>query len=115
MLPASYRRALMAAVLLAAACKPRLDPITVSENIVIVENQTSRDWRNVVITVNDHFRGGAPALAAHGRLNAPLSQFQTGYGQRFDIGRHVFKVEVSATDSTGGPVALKYGADLKKR
>jgi hypothetical protein len=111
---ASYRLVVIAA-LLGAACVPRPDPIRVAENTVILENQTSRDWRNVVITVNDHFRGGAAKLAARGRLTAPLSQFQTGFGQRYDIGRSVFKVEVTATDSSGELVALKYGGDLKKR
>lgn len=108
-------RLLVIAALLVAACVPRPDPIQVAENTVIVENQTSRDWRNVVITVNDHFRGGTAKLAARGRLSAPLSQFQTGFGQRYDIGRAVFKVEVTATDSSGEPVSLKYGRDLKKR
>lgn len=114
MLPASYRLVVIVA-LLGAACVPRPDPIQVAESTVIVENQTSRDWRNVVITVNDHFRGGAPRLASRGRLSAPLSQFQTGFGQRYDIARSVFKVEVTATDSSGALVTLKYGGDLKKR
>ena len=42
-------------------------------DIVVVENQTAQEWRNVVITVNDHFRGGSPTLAPGGRLTAPLS------------------------------------------
>jgi len=81
---------------------------------VIIQNQTSRDWRKVLITVNDHFRGGVPLLAANGQLNAPLSQFQTAYGQRYDIARQtVFKVEVTATDSSGEPVKVEF--DAKKR
>lgn len=109
MLTPSYRRALLAAMLLTAACARSPDPIEVDENVVVVRNQTSRDWRNVIVTVNDHFRGGAPHLAAQGRLTAPLSQFQTGFGQRYEISRqNVFKVEVTATDSTGEPVHLQY-------
>jgi hypothetical protein len=115
MLPA-YRPAavaLLPLLLAFAACRSR-PPITIAENVVVVENQTSRDWRNVVITVNDHFRGGAATLAAKGRLSAPLSQFQTGFGQRYDIGRRVFKVEVTATDSAGDAVRLEYGDHAKK-
>ena len=109
MLTPPYRRAVFAAMLLAAACSPSPGPIEVVENNVVIRNQTSRDWRDVVITVNDHFRGGAPHLPAQGRLNAPLSQFQSGFGQRYQISRqHVFKVEVTATDSAGEPVNLQY-------
>jgi len=101
-------------LLLAGGCSSPGDPITIRENIVTVENQSSRDWRNVVVTVNDHFRGGAGALAAHGRLTAPLSQFQTGLGQRFQVGRQsVVKIEVTATDDKGQPVKLEWGQ--KKR
>ena len=97
-----------------AACSPPPDPIAVRDNTIHIENQTSRDWRNVVVTVNDHFRGGAPLLAARGRLTAPLSQFQTAYGQRFDFDRQsVVKVEVAATDSAGEPVKLEMGPKKK--
>lgn len=109
------RRSSLAAValtltLLAAACSPRRDPITIVEGTVSVENQTSREWRNVIVTVNDHFRGGAQRLAPGGRLTAPLRQLQTAFGQRFDTDRQrVFKVEVTATDASGEPVTLQWG------
>jgi hypothetical protein len=92
-----------------AACSPGPGPITVAENVVSVQNQTSRDWRNVVVTVNDHFRGGAATLPAGGRMTAPLSQFQTAFGQRYDVARqHVAKVVVTATDANGEPVELTF-------
>jgi hypothetical protein len=94
----------------AGACSPPPDPIEVNEGTIVVLNQTGNEWRNVVVTVNDHFRGGAPTLAAGGRLTAPLSQFQTAYGQRFDRGRqNVLKIEVTATDDNGAPVRLEWG------
>lgn len=94
--------------LIHAACKPRPGPIEVNDNVVAIQNQTSRDWRNVVVTVNDHFRGGTPALAAGSRMAAPLSQFQTAFGQRYDVSRQfVFKIEVTATDANGEPVKLE--------
>jgi hypothetical protein len=101
--------AAVAAVLGGAACSAPRDPVVVDEGMVTVENQTSRDWRNVKITVNDHFSGGAPTLAAGGRLTAPLSQFQTAFGQKFDRGRQsVVKIDVEATDAEGKPVTLKW-------
>jgi hypothetical protein len=118
-LPPAMRRPLVAAALLAmtagGACTIPRDPIIVGEGTVIVENQTSVEWRNVRVTVNDHFSGGVASLLPGGRLNAPLSEFQTGLGQKFDRSRQsVFKVEVSATDASGKPVSLKWGSDRPK-
>ena len=91
-----------------AACKPRPGPIEVADNVVSIQNQTSRDWRDVVVTVNDHFRGGTRTLAAGSRMAAPLTQFQTAFGQRYDVSRQfVFKIEVTATDANNEPVKLE--------
>jgi hypothetical protein len=93
-----------------AACSTPRDPIVVSEGVLVLENQTRREWRNVRITINDHFTGGAPTLLPGGLLTAPLRNFETGFGQPFDRGRmSVFKVRVSATDIDGEPVALSWG------
>src|SRR5512133_3971755 len=101
-------RSLALLVMLSAACSRRVGPISVDDNVVSVQNQTSRDWRSVVVTVNDHFRGGTATLAAGSRMAAPLNQFQTAFGQHYDIARQsVFKVEVTATDSNGEPVKLE--------
>jgi hypothetical protein len=116
MLRASYRQVVLGAAVLAGACSPRPGPIAVADNVVVVQNQTSRDWRNVVVTVNDHFRGGAPTVAAGSRLSAPLSQFQTAFGQRYDTSRQsVFKVEVTGTDAGGAPVNLLLETGVKRR
>jgi hypothetical protein len=116
MLEHAYRAAaLFALLLLPAACSPPPDPITIAENGIVVKNATSRDWKNVRVTVNDHFSGGVPLLAAGGRMNAPLSQFQTGFGQRYDPARQVvYKVEVTATDSRGEAVNLRWGRDRNR-
>lgn len=106
-------RLFAAAVLLLAACASGCSdpphPITVEGGMVTVENRTDREWRNVKIVVNDHFHGGAQTLAAHGRLNGPLRDFQTGYGQRFNPVRYpVQKIELTATDSAGETVRLTW-------
>jgi hypothetical protein len=100
---------LAAAVLFVAACSAPTDPISLRDNTVTVENRSPREWHDVVITVNDHFRGGAPRLAPGGRLTAPLSQFQTGYGQRYQVDRQlVSKIEVTAQDANGSGVRLEW-------
>jgi hypothetical protein len=104
-----------AVLLLAAACDVPRDPIIVDEGIVTVENLTGVQWRNVRITVNDHFSGGAAMLEPGGRMTAPLSQFQTGLGQKFDRGRQsVFKVEVTATDPDGKAVNIKWDPNARR-
>jgi hypothetical protein len=107
-------RSLALLLILSAACSHRPGPISVDDNVVSVRNQTSRDWRNVVVTVNDHFRGGTPTLAAGSRMAAPLSQFQTAFGQHYEVARQsVFKVEVTATDSNGEAVRLELETTAK--
>lgn len=97
------------------ACSDARDPIVVEEGTVILENLTNDDWKSVRIVVNDHFNGGVPSLKAGQRVNAPLSQFQSGLGYRYDRGRmSVYKVEVTATDSRGQPVSLMWGEHRTK-
>jgi hypothetical protein len=97
------------------ACSDARDPIVVEEGSVVIENQTGSDWKNVRIVVNDHFNGGVPTLKAGQRLNAPLSQFQSGLGYRYDRGRmSPYKVEVTAIDSRGQPVNLMWGEHRTK-
>jgi hypothetical protein len=113
--PCRLALASLLAVGIAAGCSAPRDPILVEEGMVSVENQTDQEWRNVKITVNDHYSGGVPALAPGGRMTAPLSQFQTGLGQKFDRGRQsVFKVEVSASEPDGKAVTLTWGAPKPK-
>jgi hypothetical protein len=107
----------LACLLLAIGCSEKArNPIQVGEGAIVVDNQTGQEWRNVIITVNEHFRGGARTLAPGGRLNAPLSQFQTGHGQRFTPDRTmVMTVIVTATDAAGQPVRLEWDVRGKKR
>jgi hypothetical protein len=110
-----YGGAVLLALVLWAGCSAPPDPITIAENSIVVRNATSRDWKNVRVTVNDHFSGGVPLLAAGGRMNAPLSQFITGFGQRYDPSRQVvYKVEVTATDAKEEPVHLRWGRDRRR-
>jgi len=104
-------RTVVAALLMAcAACAPPRDPIVIRDGMLLLENQSSREWRNVRVTINDHFSGGVRSLMPGGLMTAPLRDFQTGFGQKFDRGRmSVRKVRVAATDADGEPVALAWG------
>jgi hypothetical protein len=104
----------LATLLGISACSDPPPPISVGEGMVTVENQTDQDWKEVLITVNDHFRGFVPVLKAQGRANAPLNQFSTGHGQRWAGGTHVRTVDVTAKSADGTEVKLTYGRDEKK-
>ena len=108
MLRTAFAGALLVAQLFAAGCSDPEDPIDVDGNAITVLNQSDHDWRNVLIVVNDHFRGGASVLKANGRLNAPVSQFDTGYGQRWQMGTPIRKVVVTAEAANGDPVKLEW-------
>ena len=93
---------------LASACSDPPEPLEVEDNAITLLNTSSDDWKNVLIVVNDHYRGGVPLLKAEGRLNAPLNQFDTGYGQRWPAGTRVTKVVVTATNAKGEEVKLDW-------
>jgi hypothetical protein len=90
-------------------CRHELPPIRQQGAWLVVENQTKLAWRDVTVTVNAYYRGTSPALPPGGRLEAPLANFETGLGQRFNTAReHVSRVEVRARDAAGQPVALDW-------
>jgi hypothetical protein len=101
--------AVAALLLCLAGCHAVLPPVRLRGAWLIVENQTPSGWKDVTVTVNAYYRGGSPSLAAGGRLEAPLGNFVTGLGQRFNAAReHISRVEVRATDAAGHPVVLDW-------
>jgi len=103
------------AVAAVTACSDPPPPIAVGEGMVTVLNQSEQDWNNVLITVNDHFRGFVPVLKAEGRANAPLSQFATGHGQRWTSGTVVRNVVVTAKKADGTDVTLTWAREEARR
>jgi hypothetical protein len=86
-----------------------MPPIRQHGTWLVVENQTKSPWKDVTVTLNAYYRGASPALAAGARLEAPLANFVTGLGQRFNTAReHIRRVEVRATDAAGNPVVLDW-------
>ena len=99
----------LAAALLLTGCRAELPPIRQHGTWIVVENQTKSPWKDVSVTVNAYYRGVSPVLSPGGRLEAPLANFVTGLGQRFNTAReHVMSVEVRATDASGNAVALDW-------
>jgi hypothetical protein len=109
------RSLLLLAALAIAGCSDPPPPITVGDGMVTVHNQTAQDWSNVLITVNDHFRGSVKELKADGRMNAPVSQMTTGLGQRWVRGTSVRKVHVKAEHADGTPVELTWEAAAQRQ
>jgi hypothetical protein len=63
----------------------------------------------VTVTLNGYYRGRATSLAPGAELDAGLSTFVTGFGQKFDPNREsVHTVEIRATDASGQPVTLDW-------
>ena len=110
---ASVLLAFLAAIGITACSKPD-PPISVAEGRVTVLNQTDQDWNNVLITVNDHFRGFVPVLKAQGRANAPLSQFNTGHGQFWTANMRVRTIDVTAKGADGTDVKLTWGREKEE-
>lgn len=104
----------LASLVLVAGCSEPPPPVSVSEGMVTVLNQTEQDWKQVLITVNDHFQGVVPTLKAEGRANAPLAQFSTGHGQRWTPGTYVKTIDVTAKAADGTDVKLTWGREEKR-
>ena len=84
-------------------------PIRQRGTWIIVENQTKSPWKDVSVTINAYYRGVSRELSPGGRLEAPLTGFTTGLGQRFNtMKEYIRRVEVRATDASGNPVVLDW-------
>ena len=87
-------------LVLAVACSEPPEPLQVENTAITLLNTTDEDWKNILITVNDHYRGGAPVLRKDGRLNAPINQFETGFGQRWPAGTRITSSPATATSTS---------------
>ena len=101
--------AVVVAMRMTARTGGNLPPIRVEGERLIVENETPQPWHDVTVTVNAYYRGAMKRLESGGRLEAPLGNFETGLGHRFDVAHEqVMRVEVRATDGAGNPVVLNW-------
>ncbi|HEY2431920.1 MAG TPA: hypothetical protein VGI12_04530 [Vicinamibacterales bacterium] len=101
--------ALLVLVVVGGCGREEAPPIRLRGAWLVVENQSRLEWRDVSVVVNGYYKGVAPRVAPGGRLEAPLSGFVTGFGQRFNPAREkVSRVEIRATEASGTPVALDW-------
>jgi hypothetical protein len=101
------------ATLLGAACaRPPVDPLRLDRNMLTVDNRSSRDWTNVEIWLNTHYRVTVASIPARSRFQAPLDGFVAAFGQRFDFKRmQVRDLRLKATLPDGQPLELKKAFD----
>ena len=108
-LAAAILAAAIAAAVFPAGCGDRRGPIVIRDGVLVLENQTAREWRNVRVTINDHFTGGVAKLLPGGLMTAPLRNFQSGFGHHFEPWRmSVQKVRVTATVAGGDAVEIAW-------
>ena len=53
-------------------CDPTLKDIEVADGAITVRNQTTEEWVDVRIWVNEHYAGGARSIPAGGFVREPL-------------------------------------------
>jgi hypothetical protein len=97
------------AVVLAGACSPRPERLTLEGRQITIYNDSGEPWTAVEVWVNDHYRVTRETIAAEERFVVPLESFVAGFGQRFARNQQVTGIEVTATDDSGDPVKLTWG------
>jgi hypothetical protein len=99
----------IAAMAVVAACStPPQDPLTLEGNLLTVDNRSSREWTNVEIWLNTHYRVTTKSIPAGGRFQVPLDAFVAGFGQRFNFRRmQIVDLRLSARLPDGQPIELK--------
>jgi hypothetical protein len=104
-----FPAALVACALAAGCSSPAPRPIQVQRNLLTVDNQTSRDWLEVEIWINQQYRITVPRIAARSRFTATLDVFVAGFGQRFDVKRQrIDDLRLKARERDGTPVEVRF-------
>jgi hypothetical protein len=88
--------------------------LTLEGRIITVFNDSGETWKGVEIWVNDHYRVTRDAIVPDERFVVPLESFVAGFGQRFTRNQQVSGIEVTATDASGDPVRLVWGAGRRR-
>lgn len=105
----SLSTALLACALATGCSSPAARPIQVQRNVLTVDNQTSRDWLDVEIWINQQYRITVARIAARSRFTATLDVFVAGFGQRFDVRRQrIDDLRLKAREEDGTPVEVRF-------
>jgi len=65
----------------------RGEPLQLNGDVLMVENQSGRDWTNVEIWLNTYYRSTTSSIPAGARAQAPLDTFVDGYRRPFNVAR----------------------------
>jgi hypothetical protein len=96
-------------LMISAGCRPKPPPLTVERDRISVVNDTRDSWQKIEVRLNGYYVAQLDALAAGGRLDAPLDRFQGGFGRFFNPSKdRVRDVVVTATTRDGKPVKLTW-------
>ena len=104
----------VALALVACACAPRPERLTIEGGVIRVFNDSGEAWNGVEIWVNDHYRVTRETIAAGERFVVPLESFVAGFGQRFRRDQRVTGIEVTATDQSGDAVRIVWGEGRRR-
>ena len=96
-------------LLLASACSPRPERITIEGRTITVYNDSGERWNAVEVWVNDHYRATRDTIAPGERFVMPVDRLTAGFGQRFAANQQVTGIEVTATDDGGDKVQFTWG------
>ena len=90
-------------------CDRALPAITVDGGAILVRNQTTEDWKNVRIWVNDYYSGTASEIRAGSFVREPVTRFVAAQGQTMKSTTPVTSVVVLGTSSSGKPLRVPWG------
>jgi hypothetical protein len=106
--------AVAAVGLLSFACAAKPEPIRLEGRWVWVENQTTQDWSDVEVWVNDHYRVTRAKIQPGERFQIPLDAFVAGFGQRFNpVQQHVTGVLIVGR-TADAPLRIEWGTVRRK-
>ena len=102
-----YASLVLLVVMAACGGKPEIEPLKLEGNLLTVDNTSSRDWRDVEITLNRNHSVKPGPIPAGGRMQVPLDAFVAGFGQRFNYHRtQITDLRLTAKLADGTPIAL---------
>lgn len=91
-------------------CDRALPDIDIANDAILVRNQSTEDWADVRVWVNDYYSGTTPLIRAGGFAREPIGRFVAAQGQRIDVAKTpITSVVVLGKTPTGAAVRIVWG------
>ena len=98
----------LSSVVPAACYRAPVEPLQLDGQTLKVFNRTSQEWTHVEIWLNRYFRVTSENIPPGGRFQAPLDEFVSGFGRRFEFKRmQIRDVRLIAKLPNGQPLEVK--------